>query len=144
MAQRALVDTGVLYAAFQRRDEFHETGLSIVRDADRGALPQLVVLDFVLAETMNALTQQLAPADARRSLEMIEESEGLDIARTSNAVWAAGLATYRRVDRLSLVDSIIVAYGRERDRPYLYSFDTGFDGVEGLTRLNTNTDPYGP
>lgn len=144
MAQRALVDTGVLYAAFQRRDEFHETGLSIVRDADRDALPQLVVLDFVLAETMNALTRQLAPDDARRALEMVEESVGFEIVRTSNAVWSVGLATYRRIDQLSLVDAMLVAYSRTHDCSYLYSFDTGFDGVAGLTRLNTNADPYQP
>lgn len=144
MAQRALVDTGVLYAAFQRRDDFHETGLSIVRDADRGELPQLVVLDFVLAETMNALTRRLDPGDARRSLEMLEASAGFEITRTSNVVWSAGLATYRQLDRLSLVDSILVSYCREREASYLYSFDTGFDDVGGITRLNTNADPYAP
>lgn len=138
------MDTGVLYAAFHRRDEFHDTGLSIVRGADRDVLPQLLVVDFVLAETTNALTLQLLPGDARRALEMLETSTGFEIGRTSNAVWARALATYRQIDRLSLVDAVLVAFCRERDVPYLYSFDAGSDGIEGLTRLNKNSDPYGP
>lgn len=144
MAQRAIVDTGVLYAAFHRRDEFHDTGLAIVRGADAGELPQLHVLDFVLAETMNALTTRLAPTDSRTALDMLETSTGFDLTRTSNAVWARGLAIYRDVDPLSLVDAVLVAFAREHDCPYLYSFDTGFDVVEDVTRLNTNVDPYAP
>lgn len=143
MAQRGLVDTGVVYSAFYRRDQHHETGLAVVRDADAGALPQLVVLDFVLAETMNALTRQLAPDESREALSMLEASAGFDVVRTSASVWARGRTLYRRLDRLSFVDALLVAFARERGRPYLYSFDTGFDGVDGLHRLNTNVDPYG-
>lgn len=141
MTERALVDTGVLYGAFQRRDQYHETGLAVVRDADAGRLPELLVLDFVLAETMNALTQQLAAEDTREALAMVETSSGFEITRTTGTVWARGLATYKRLDRLSFVDALLVAAARERDREFLYSFDSGFDGVDGVTRLNTNVDP---
>lgn len=143
MGQQALVDTGVVYGAFHRRDQYHETGLAIVRDADEGALPQLIVLDFVLAETMNALTRQLAPDESREALSMLEASAGFDVVRTSATVWARGRTTYSRLDHLSFVDALLVAFARERGRAYLYSFDTGFDGVDGVQRLNTNVDPYG-
>lgn len=144
MAQRALVDTGVIYSAFHRQDEFHETGLAIVRDADQHALPQLIVLDFVLAETMNALTQQLVPEDAQAALEMLESSTGFELARTSATVWARGIDVYKRIDRLSFVDSLLVAFCREHDCPFLYSFDAGFDGIDDVRRLNTNANPYAP
>lgn len=144
MTQAALVDTGVLYSAFHRHDHDHETGLAIVRDADRQALPQLYVLDFVLAETMNGLGQQLTPTETQKALTMIEESIGFEITRTTDAVWARGRTIFDRIDHLSFVDAQLVAFARERDCPYLYSFDTGFDGVDDVQRLNTNTDPYAP
>lgn len=144
MAQQAIVDTGVVYSAFYRRDQHHETGLAILRDADRGALPQLVVLDFVLAETMNALTHQLEPAEAREALSMLEASPGFDIVRTSAPVWNHGRETYVRFDHLSFVDALLVAFASERTMEFLYSFDTGFDRVDEVQRLNTNTDPYAP
>lgn len=144
MAQQALVDTGVIYSAFHRRDEHHETGLRIVKDADSGRLPQLVVLDFVLAETMNALTHLLVPAQATEALSMLKASDGFDIVRINTAVWSAGQEIFTRIDPLSFVDSLLVAFARERDLPFLYAFDTGFDRIEGIQRLNTNLDPYEP
>lgn len=142
MAQQALVDTGVLYGAFHRRDQYHETGLAIVRSADRERLPQLIVLDFVVAETMNALTQQLPPADAQTSLEMLEASTGFELVRTSSTAWARGVTTYKQFDHLSFVDSLLVAVARERECSHLYSFDSGFDGIDGIQRVKTDADPY--
>lgn len=144
MSQQALVDTGVLYAAFDRNDQYHDTGLAIVRSADCGSLPQMVVVDFVLAETMNALTQQLAHDDSVDVLSMLERSVGFDIQRTGDRVWDRGLAAYESHAQLSLVDALLVAFSRETDCRYLYSFDDGFDSVDGLQRLNTNVDPYDP
>lgn len=144
MATEATVDTGVLYSAFYRQDQFHETGLAIVADADTGRLPQLAVLDFVLVETMNALTQQLDPEQCRSALSMLELSSGFEVVRTPGPVWIRGRDTFRQLDHLSFVDALLVALARERDTSFLYSFDTGFDGVDGIQRLNTNTDPYDP
>jgi predicted nucleic acid-binding protein len=142
VAQHALVDTNVLYGAFQRRDQFHDDGLAIVRAADRGELPTLVFPDFVLAEVMNALTLELDHDDSMTALSMVEESDGFRIQRTPNPVWMLAFDVYATEDQLSFVDSILAAYGRERDVEYVYSFDTGFDSVEQINRLTTPDDPY--
>lgn len=144
MSQQALVDTGVVYAAFDRRDQYHDTGLAIVRGADDRSLPRLVVLDFVLAETMNALTRQLEHEEAVAALSMLERSVGFDVRRTNDRIWDRGLAGYEDYAHLSLVDALLVAFARETECEYLYSFDSGFDVVDGLQRLNTNVDPYEP
>lgn len=144
MAQQAILDTGVVYSAFVRHDQHHETGLAVIKDADRGSLPQLIVLDFVLAETMNALTHQLVPPDPREALSMLERSTGFDIVRTTGTVWSRGRTVFLNRDHLSFVDALLVALARERELPYLYSFDTGFDDIDGVHRLNTNVNPYGP
>ncbi|WP_254545786.1 type II toxin-antitoxin system VapC family toxin [Halomarina pelagica] len=142
MTQRALVDTNVVYGAFRRRDQFHEEGLAVVRAADRGDLPTLVVIDFVLAEVMNALTRQVPHDDAVRALSMLEESTGVHLNRTTSQVWQRGVSVYREQAQLSLVDALLVAVARDCDLPYVYSFDTGFDSVDGVRRLTTPTNPY--
>jgi predicted nucleic acid-binding protein len=141
VAQHALVDTNVLYGAFQQRDQFHDEGLSIATAADARDLPTCVVLDFVLAETMNALTQELAHEETTEALSMVRESAGFEIRRTTNEVWATGLGVYEGHAHLSLVDAILVAYARTTDTPYCYSFDDGFDSVDGVQRLHTPTNP---
>ncbi|MDY6764524.1 MAG: PIN domain-containing protein [Halobacteria archaeon] len=142
--QQALVDTGVLYGAFQNRDQYHDKALEIVKEADRGHLPVLVALDFVIAETMNALTQEIRHDECSRAYSMVEESAGLEIKRTSNAVWDRGVIAYKKQSHLSFVDSLLYAYSRENEVEYIYSFDDGFDGLDGLSRLNTAVNPYEP
>lgn len=144
VAQHALIDTGVVYGAFQRRDQFHEEGLAIVQAADGNDLPRCVVLDFVLAETMNALTQELAYEETKTALSMLQQSSGLLIRRTNQQAWNSGLRRYESHAHFSLVDAILVAYAHDQSIPYLYSFDDGFDSVEGVQRLTTPTDPYAP
>jgi predicted nucleic acid-binding protein len=58
MAQ-ALVDTTVLYAAANKRASRHSTALDIIRTADNGSLPELVIPDAMLIETMNGLSRDV-------------------------------------------------------------------------------------
>lgn len=142
MVQHVLVDTNVLYSAFQSRDQFHSEALPIVKGADARTLPVCIVLDFVLAETMNALTQELAHEETTEALSMLRESTGFEIRRATNEVWITGLGVYEEYAHLSLVDAILVAYARTTDTPYCYSFDDGFDSIDGVQRLHTPTNPY--
>jgi len=142
MMQVALVDTVVLYGALNRRDQHHEDALSIFEAMDAGELPVGVVLDFVYAETFNALTRSLAHEDRLEAAEIIEKSAGFRVERTNREVWRHAHEVYEQNAHLSFVDSVLVAYGREKDSEYIYSFDTGFDTVEGLSRLKTPANPY--
>lgn len=112
MAQHTLVDTNVLYGAFQKQDQFHDEALAIVKGADARDLPVCIVLDFVVAETMNALTQELAHEETTEALSKLRQSAGFDVRRTANEVWTVGLGVYERYAHLSLVDAILVAYAR--------------------------------
>ncbi|ERG93604.1 MAG: hypothetical protein J07HQW2_00037, partial [Haloquadratum walsbyi J07HQW2] len=53
---RALIDTSVLFAAAYKRDTSHDTALPVLHGIDNGTLPEAVVLDYVLADTLNGLT----------------------------------------------------------------------------------------
>lgn len=143
-AQHALIDTGVVYGAFQRHGQFHEEGLEIVQAADAGDLPQCVILYFVLAETMNGLTQELTYEETIKTLSMIKQSSGFTIERTSQQVWTSGRSRYETHAHLSFVDAILVAYAHDQTTPYLYSFDDGFDSIDGVQRLTIPTNPYAP
>lgn len=93
---------------------------------------------------MNALTQQVQHADVREAFGMLRASAGVDIVRTTSGVWSRGQDVFDDIPRLSFVGALLVASARERGSPYLYAFDSGFDGIDGIRRLNTNADPDGP
>lgn len=140
----AVVDTTVLYAAADRSDQWHADALPILTGIDAGDLPEAVVVDFVLAETMNGLVRNVSHAAAVDYLDRIEGNARFSIGRVSGEAFATGKSIFRRHDRLSLVDGVIAGHMRDRGIEYLYSFDAGFDGLEGVARLSTADDPFTP
>lgn len=140
----AALDTTVLYAAADASDARHDDALPIIHGVDDGSLPGGVVVDFVLAETLNGLARNVSHASAVDYLNRIETNDRFEVERPTDAAFATGKTLFRRHERLSLVDGLVVAFLRERGIEYLYSFDAGFDGFDGLTRLVTADDPYAP
>ena len=74
----ALIDTTVLLAAAYRRDGSHDATLPVLRGVDNGTLPEVVVLNYVLAETLKRLTTHAGHDAVVDLLDRIEEN-----ARTS-------------------------------------------------------------
>lgn len=140
----SLVDTTVLYAAGNRRAQRHEEALAIVRGADAGELPALRVADPILIETMNGLSRDVGHASAVDFLDRLRTGTRFEVSREPAAVWAGGLDRFERYERLSLADGLLVASAHHHNREYLYSFDDDFDGLEGITRLDTPTNPFAP
>jgi len=141
---RVLVDTTVLFAAAYRRDSSHEAALPILRSIDDGTLPEAVVLDYVLAETLNGLTTHAGHDAAVGFLDRIEENARFHVDSLTADALATGKARFRRHEPLSFVDACIVAYMRTDGLDYLYAFDDDFDAVGDISRLDTATNPYEP
>ena len=141
---RALLDTTVLFAAAYRRDSSHGEALSILQGIDEGSLPKAVVLDYVLAETLNGLVTHAGHESAVDFLDRIEENARFDIDSLNADAFATGKALFRRHRPLSLVDACIIAYMQTEELAYLYAFDDDFDAVEDIYRLDSTTKPYDP
>jgi len=141
---RVLLDTSVLFAAAYRRDSAHDDALPIVQGIDSTALPEAVVLDYVLAETMNGLTTHAGHDAATDFLDRIEENAQFHIDSLTADEFATAKALFRQYKAFSLVDACIVAFMRANGRQYLYAFDDGFDAAEDISRLDTANNPYQP
>lgn len=141
---RALVDTTVLFAAAYRRDSAHDDALPILRGIDDGSLPEAVVLDYVLAETLNGLTTHAGHDAAVDLLDRIEENARFHVETLSSDAFATAKALFRRHEPLSLVDACIVAYMQTDGLGYLYALDDDFDAVGDVYRLDSAANPYDP
>lgn len=141
---RALVDTSVLFAAAYRGDSAHADALPFLRGIDEGTLPEAVVLDFALAETLNGLTTHAGHDAATDFLDRIEENARFHVESLSTDTFATAKALFRRHEPFSLVDACIVAYMQTEGLGYLYAFDDDFDVIDDVYRLDTATNPYDP
>lgn len=141
---RALIDTSVLFVAAYRRDSAHDEALPILRGIDDGSLPEAVILDYVLAETLNGLTTHAGHDAAVDLLDRIEENARFHIDSLNTNGLATGKALFRQQRQLSLVDACIIAYMQTEGLGYLYAFDDDFDVADDVYRLDTATNPYDP
>lgn len=141
---QALLDTSVLFAAAYQRDGAHTDGLAIMKGIDDGSPPEAVVLDFVLAETLNGLTTHAGHDAAVDLLDRIEENAQFTVATIASDDFATAKALFRRHRPFSLVDASIVAFAQTEGIEYLYAFDGDFDAANGLSRLAAATNPYDP
>ncbi|WP_254528365.1 type II toxin-antitoxin system VapC family toxin [Natrinema gelatinilyticum] len=141
---RAVVDTSVLFAATYRRDAAHSDGLPVLRGIDDGSLPEAVVLDYVLGETLNGLTTHAGHDAAVDFLDRVEENARFHIATLQSDELAAAKSLFRRYEGFSFVDACIVAYMQSSGIECIYAFDDDFDRIDELFRLETATNPFGP
>lgn len=141
---RVLVDTTVLFAAAYRRDDAHDHALPMLRAIDNATLPEAVVLNYVLAETLNGLTTYAGHEVATDFLDRIEENTRFHVDSLTSDAFATAKGLFRRYERLSFVDACLVAYMRAQGLGYLYAFDSDFDAVEDVYRLDTAANPYQP
>jgi len=141
---RALVDTTVLFAAAYRRDSAHKDALPIVRGVDNGVLPEVVILDYVLSETLNGLVTHAGHDAAVDFLDRIEENARFHIESLTADEFTAAKSIFRRHEPSSFVDACIVAYMQNEGLEYLYAFDDDFDSAADIYRLDTKTNPYDP
>ncbi|WP_255149998.1 PIN domain-containing protein [Halorarius halobius] len=141
---RALLDTSVLFAAAYRRDSAHDDALPILRGVDDGSLPEAVVLDYVLAETLNGIATHAGHEAAVDLLDRVEENARFHVESLTADALATGKALFRQHRPLSFVDACLVAYMHTEGLGYLYAFDDDFDAVDEVYRLDTATNPYDP
>lgn len=141
---RALVDTTVLFAAAYQQDSEHTNALPILSGIDAADLPEAVVLDYVLAETLNGLTTHAGHTAAVDFLDRVEENTRFHIESLTADAFATAKALFRQYERFSLVDACILAYMQTEGFGYLYAFDDDFDAAPDVYRLTTATNPYHP
>jgi len=138
---RTLLDTNVLFAAASARDRYHERASAIVSGIDDGGLPEALVPDYVVAETMNLTRERLGAEVATDLLDRLTDGTHFEVVHTAQADFTAAKALFRTYSGLSFVDATLAAYADRQGVDICYSFDDDLDVVPELTRLDTATDP---
>jgi len=138
---RVLVDTTVLFAAAYRRDSAHDDALPILKGIDTASLPEAVILDYVLAETLNGLATYVGHDTAVDFLDRVEGNTRFHIDSLTADAFATAKALFRQHERFSFVDACLVAYMQGEGLGYLYTFDDDFDATEDVYRLDVATNP---
>lgn len=130
-----LIDSVVIIGAFYRNDQWHVKATPIIRHIDDGK-SQAIITDFILAEVINFLHQKAGHFAAIETLDALESSENITFVLITDSQFSAGKALFAKYPRLSFVDALTVACMKDLGITEIYSFDSDFDGIAGITRLN--------
>lgn len=139
---RVLVDSTVLIAFADTDDEDHDRGEEIVRAIDHGDLVTGVIVHDALLEVLNFVNERQGHRKAVHLLDRLEESAHYRLPYNPKGNVGSGRGIFRQFPALSLGDAMQVAFMQHEGIEYIYSFDDDFDAVDGVTRLNTATDPF--
>jgi hypothetical protein len=138
----AVVDSNVLFGAFNERDQYHDRALPLLRAFDREELPRAHVTTLVLPEVLNPTQHRRGHDFAVDVLERLSESSGFTVEHPTQEEIARGEALFHGASGIEYTDCVTVAYMRSRELRYIYSFDDDFDAFESVTRLNDVADPF--
>lgn len=131
----AYADTNLFVALFATAEHpRHAAALQLFRRVAEGGL-RLIVTPAIVAELAYVTTKALAwnrRTVAERLTAMLQ-SAGLDV--SESVVLERTLALYRDVVRLDFADAYVAAVALERGPSVVASFDSDFDRVSGITRL---------
>lgn len=133
------LDTGVLFAFLNKRDERHDEAIDVVRHAAGGEWGVPYVSDFVADELLTlARVRARGPAVEKAAFEILPLPDpalpGLRMLVVDRAVFTAavGLFTRHRARGLSFTDATTLALIEEIGIRRLASFDAGFRGLATL------------
>ncbi|WP_135824907.1 type II toxin-antitoxin system VapC family toxin [Halorussus ruber] len=140
----AVLDSNVLIASRDGDDERCELSRTIIQKIDHGELPEVRVVSYVVVETLNLLHSRHSHRLALDTYDRLNQSAGFRIEHITESDFKKGTELFHRYSGLSFVDAVLVAYMRREGITYLYSFDSDFDALDSVTRLQTDANPFGP
>ena len=123
-------------------DTRHERAENIVYAIDRGDLPTARITNYVLLETLNWIHERQRHDIAVDLKTRLANSAGFEVVHCAQKDFHRAMELFESYESLSFDDATIVAYMQRTGIEYLYSFDDDFDGIEGISRLDTADNPF--
>jgi len=123
-------------------DTRHERAENIVYAIDRGNLPTARVTNYVRLETLNWIYERQRHDIAVDLKGRLANSAGFELVHCAQKDFHRAMELFEGYESLSFGDATIVAYMQRTGIENLYSFDDDFDGIEGITRLDTADNPF--
>ena len=134
------IDTTVWVGASDRNDDFYESSQDIVKAILFEKLPLALTTDFIIDETVTILGKRkgFGAENARKVGEAILSSPRVLTVFVEETVLKSALEKYPRyLGQLSLTDVVSVAVMEKYHAKEIFSHDSDFDRIEGITRRDS-------
>lgn len=139
----AVLDSNILIdykdtSAYSR----HERAEDIVYAIDSGDLPTVRVTNYILLESLNWIHERQRHDIAVDLRNRLSNSAGFELVHSAQKDFHRAVDLFETYEGLAFGDATLAAYMEREGIEYLYSFDDDFDVIEGITRLETPSNPF--
>ncbi|NHI91372.1 MAG: PIN domain-containing protein [Candidatus Lokiarchaeota archaeon] len=140
IANLIFIDTGVWIGAFVKRDQYHKKAKSIINWVNSQNKYKIIVTNLIMAEVANFLKRKNYGTPARKIVEIFNTDEKIDLYFDDEKMSEITVHLFNQYDRLSYVDANSIAFYWKLKCAYIFSFDSDFDGIRDIKRLENVPD----
>ncbi len=130
-----LIDSGVWIGAANPKDAHHREAAAVLKTILKGRLGKVYITDFIFSEVVTYIRRKIGQKESIEVAKMLLDSRHVEILHTDENIFNAAYHLFERYARLSFADAVSVTVMRDRGIRHIVSFDRGFDGVQGIVRL---------
>ena len=131
------IDSCIFIAAFNQKDIHHQAAKKILVAITTGKIKNIYLSDYVFDEVVTYLKKKMSSEVAIQASEALLNSHHLNFLYMNEQIFNATFHILKMYDDLSYTDSSIVVMMKNYQIQYVYSFDSGFDGVNDINRLTS-------
>lgn len=132
-----IVDSGVWIGAFNPKDAHYGKAAGIVEAISRGKLGRALITSFIFGEVVTYVRRKIGPERATEVARAMLDSKHVEILHIDGHMFNAGCHIFEVYPRLSFADSVSAAVMEDTGIRHIISFDSGFDGVRDIIRLES-------
>lgn len=132
---KLFIDSVVWIGAKLKNDQWHKESAKIIDKFIKKEIKNAIVTDYIVLESVNFILRKGGFDAALETLDIFENHERIEIINIDEITFARASAIFRKYPGLSITDASSVAVMQEFEIKYIYTFDKGFDKIEGIERL---------
>jgi len=136
MKMACMVDSGVWISAFNKKDIRHGEGKAIVSAISDGKVPGVLVTDYIFNEVVTYIRKKIDFNASVQASNALLDSNNIKIINVDDSTFLSAIQIFQKYDQLSFTDASIVVIMKNSNVKWLYSFDSGFDGINDIQRLD--------
>ncbi len=136
----SLIDSGVWIAAFNKKDAHHVQGKTIISAVTEGKLANVLITDYIFNEVVTYTRKKLGSEVSLKIAAALLDSRHVKIIMVDEGAFMSSFHIFQKFDLLSFTDASIVVVMKNLRIEHLFSFDSGFDSVKDILRLESLPD----
>lgn len=135
MSVRAIIDSNVFIASWHKRDQYNEYSIEILKRIATGEIYDVYITNYVIMEVVNFLMKKASFSVALEALKYLTKTDRIHVIYVDRLFSLALEEIFTQYNTLTLTDCSLVAVAEQEGIKTIYSFDTGFDSVKNIMRL---------